>query len=129
MAKMRYTKEEYDNLYYYMNEHRLRMVEAERVSPLDLTSPRRYATIDECRMAALARSKKSWRVIRQTGPTPWDPSISYAVFKGTRYLGFVECDPNRPRGAAHEGFWYPVEHPKDPSPIYKDGSIGRRNRS
>lgn len=121
MAKMRMSKEEYDKLYFYTSQTGFDRI-SKGASPLDFTSPRRYGTIDECRKAAVAKAKKNLDEIRHVGYSMQGGAPVY-VFKGTRYLGCAEYDEYRPKGAAHVGLWYSADSPRDPSPIYQDGSI------
>ena len=124
MAKMRMSKEEYDKLYFYTTQTAFDRI-SKGASPLDFTSPRRYGTIDECRKAAVAKAKKNLEEIAYFGRS-MQGGAPVHVFKGTRYMGCAEYDAYRPKGAAHIGMWYSAENPRDPSPIYKDGSIGSK---
>lgn len=121
MAGMRMTKAQYDELYYYVTGSALKLIENDGRDPLKLSSPRRYDTLDNVRKAALAKSKKEADLIKE-GIAPRYRSLTVGVYKGRKYLGFVEYATSRPRGSAHVGFWHPVGRTKDPIPLYKDGS-------
>ena len=123
-------KDQYDQLYYYVGENRgfKRILQGE--DPLLFSSPKRYDTIQDARKGALAKSKKDWMMIREAPFLSVDHSLAQHVFKGRKYLGCVEYNILRGKDKGihdyFDGLWYPVEHPKDPSPILADGSIGTR---
>ena len=123
-------KDQYDQLYYYVGDKRgfSRILEGE--DPLRFSSPRRYDTLQEARKGALAKSKKDWAEIREAGRFAFQQSLTQHVFKGRKYLGYVEYNILKGKdNGIHDyfdGLWYTVEHPKDPSPILMDGSIGAR---
>lgn len=113
-------KDQYDQLYYYVDPGRYEAIFIKGESPLRVTSPKRYDTLDEVRKSALSRSLKLYKESQfWSGGKPW----FVMVFKGTRYLGSVEYDPLR----MYDGMWMSAEHPKDPNPLRKDGTIGGKN--
>lgn len=62
MARKRIPKEEYDKLYYYVNERVVRYwILGKGESPLRYTSPRRYDTLEDAVKAAMAKSKRLCR--------------------------------------------------------------------
>lgn len=118
--QMRMSKEQYDQLYYYVDGSVYqRLVVNRGDDPLRHTSPRRYETVDEVRKAALAKSIK---VNRESKYVYTGKSTDQVVMKGRRFIGVVSIDI----GGRFDGLWWPAEHPKDPSPLRKDGSIGAR---
>lgn len=126
-------KEEYDDLYYYMEDSQFNSYLRGR-DPLKMTSPRRYHTIQEVRRSALAKSKKNFAIM--IGFSKDMPqmvklySLAVHVFKGRIYLGCVQYNSLKgAEGGMHDfydGLWFPAEHPKDPVFLLKDGSIGTK---
>ena len=118
------SKAEYDELYYYVEPGAYESYYLKGKSPLSVTSTRRYDTIDEVRKAALAKSQKlyqtaKWRMEMFGRADPY----YVAVFKGTKFLGTVEYDLLK----TNPGLWMSAQHPKDPQPLKKDGTIGGKN--
>ena len=125
-------KDQYDQLYYYIVGRAQRAVDIDRKDPLQFASRKRYDTIQEVRKAAIAKSKALWKDILETHPPfrPMEPTSTVFVYKGRNYLGFVEYNILKGKdGGIHNYFdatWHPKEHPKDPSLLLADGSIGSR---
>ena len=121
MARMRLSKEEYDQLYYYVNGKVAEYWVVERgVSPLRYTSPRRYDTLDAVRRAALAKSRKLWKeneVLKEVGLPTHCPILW--VYKGERFLGTVCHDILR----CFDGIWCGADCPKDDVALKKDGTL------
>ena len=111
-------KEQYDELYYFLEEHLFKQyLQGKR--PQDMIyGGKRYDTLQEARKGALAKSN---RLLESIYPVP----ITLYIFKGGQYLGHVET-AKMMRDANFDGTWAPKEYPKDWSPILKDGSIGVR---
>lgn len=116
MAKTRMSKEEYDKLYYYVSGEAMSSIRKGQ-SPLKHAGPRRYDAINDCRKAALNRSRANWRRNKEYMEMGFGTRehIDIHVFKGTRHIGVVEY--------GDIPLWYPDEHPKDPTVLRKDGSI------
>ena len=128
-AKKKYiSKDEYDQLYFYVNGKYLPRILKGELDPFNVRSNRRYDNIDDARKAALARSKKNWAEIRVTN-FPMN-SLDVAIFKGKDYVGTVEYNTLKGKdNGIHDyfdGLWIPNDHPKDPSPILDNGKIGSR---
>lgn len=121
-------KEQYDQLYFFVDGKFLPRILKGEVDPFQACSNRRYDTIDEARKASLAKSKKNWAEIKVSA-YPFH-SLDVAIFKGRKYVGSVEYNILRDKKLSieYDGLWYPAEHPKDPSPILSDGTIGTRKR-
>lgn len=121
-------KEEYDQLYFYVNGKYVPRILKGELDPFHVRSNRRYNNIDDARKAALARSKKNWAEIRVTN-FPMN-SLDVAIFKGKDYVGTVEYNTLKGKdNGIHDyfdGLWIPKDHPKDPSPILDNGKIGSR---
>lgn len=128
-AKKKYIpKDEYDQLYFYVNGKYLPRILKGELDPFNVRSNRRYNNIDDARKAALARSKKNWAEISVTN-FPMN-SLDVAIFKGKDYVGTVEYNTLKGKdNGIHDyfdGLWIPKDHPKDPSPILDNGKIGSR---
>ena len=121
-------KEEYDQLYFYVNGKYVPRILKGELNPFDVRSNRRYSNIDDARKAALARSKKNWAEIRVTN-FPMN-SLDVAIFKGKDYVGTVEYNTLKGKdNGIHDyfdGLWFAKDRPKDPSPILDNGKIGSR---
>ncbi len=132
-ARPKMSKEQYDQLYYYMGGAQYREV-LKGADPLGYTSPRRYDDIQSVRKAALAKSKSEWGRIRDflaTFPnSPINSTTTMHVFKGRKYLGHVEYNYLKGKDNGmhdyYDGLWVTPDRPKDPSPMLSDGTLGAR---
>jgi len=120
-------KEQYDQLYYIMNDRQYDLCNMEGRDPLVFAS-RRYDTLDEVRKAAIARSKKNMKDYIDASTGPWPhlaktlPGFSVMVFKGRRYMGFVTVNPSKSKMLPYTATWSPAENPKDEIPLGPDGA-------
>ena len=123
MTKMRMSKEEYDQLYYYVPGNIAeRGIVEEGDSPLVYASPRRYVTLDDARKAAIAKSKRvvaNNKVCATSGfkllmecPILW-------IYKGTEFLGTVQCDTTK----SVPGLWTDKDDVKNYIPLDVNGCV------
>lgn len=128
-ARPKVSKEQYDQLYYYMDESQYRQT-LKGADPLNYTSPRRYDDIQSVRKAALAKSKSEWTKMRDFPVFSYNTTSAMHVFKGRKYLGYVEYNVLKGKDNGihdhYDGLWTSVDRPKDPSPMLSDGSLGAR---
>lgn len=119
-------KDQYDQLFYYVEENGIRAMRESGRPPQDFASRKRYDTLDEVRKGALNKSKSIWKTYLEYVSHGWDTrgiNTSVSIFKGNKYLGFVTCNelPELPG----KGTFSPASNPKDEIPINADGSVYR----
>ena len=126
-------KAEYDNLYFYVTEGGQDWIRKGEYTPTQMSSPRRYESIQEVRKAALAKSYANYRIIKDGYPFR-DKSVIFYIYKGSKLLGEVFCSPLEKAPYKGTGVWigygyYNVGPVKSGSTSYrlmKDGSIKRK---
>lgn len=91
-------KEDYDNLYFYVTERGQKSIN-NGTKPQNVSSPRRYNTIEDVRKSALTKSYANYKVYQEliNGRFPQlantvDSVILY-IYKGSKVLGTVYCAP------------------------------------
>lgn len=92
-------KADYDNLYFYVTARGQERINDGECTPQEVSSPRRYNTINDVRKSALAKSFANYRhgaQLKEAGMeryiTP-DESVLLYIYKGSNILGMVDCSP------------------------------------
>lgn len=93
------SKEDYDALYFYVTERGQEMINDGERTPPQVSSPRRYNTINDVRKSALAKSYANYKNAQQLKAvgmeryiSPNDSVILY-IYKGSNILGMLYCSP------------------------------------
>lgn len=131
-------KEDYDNLYFYVTERGQEMINDGERTPPQVSSPRRYNTINDVRKSALAKSYANYKNaqhLKAVGMERYissNDSVILYIYKGSLVLGMVYCSPlAKP---PYKGTGVYVEYVRHKDSIFimgrnhrllKDGSIER----
>ena len=122
-------KAEYDNLYYYVSQRGQDRINEGKTTPLKVSSPRRYTTINEVRKAALSKSYSDVRSIKQ-GAFEFEHPLIYYVYKGMNVIGQVNSLPFAKPPYKGTGVWYTNKRSSGTTFVHgekyrlnKDGSI------
>lgn len=131
IADKRVSKEVYDTYYWCINDAVYCRAIEEGTSPSKFKWSKRFPTLDEIRRYALTMSYKEFKeyeMMSRFGYPVKMGSIVIHIFKEDRYLGAVEYEMLHSKDGRMfpmYGYWYPVNSPKDPVPLKKDGTVYR----